>query len=171
MHFLSAKKYLLTWHLSSILHPRARGQIALGRVWCWERFMRCNIRISIKLSTISRKMSIIWTEHFNRLIQNLNIKSFFAAEKDFGKNKNYSAYSCCQWVSVQYLLNIPVTAKYWLNGRKMGQIAALLSPGCQLVSISGQSSAVKRSIGFTIGFHNYGQGPSRAFSWLKVPTQ
>ena len=31
-------------------------------------------------------------------------------------------------------------------------------------------SAVKRSIGSTTGFHNHGEGPTRAFSWLKAPT-
>ena len=32
-----------------------------------------------------------------------------------------------------------------------------------------QTSAVKLSIGSTIGFHNH--GPTRAFSWLKAPTR
>ena len=31
-------------------------------------------------------------------------------------------------------------------------------------------SAVKRFIGFTIGFHNHREGPTMTFSWLKAPT-
>ena len=51
-------------------------------------------------------------------------------------------------------------------------------PGPQPVSgwydevVEGKTtSAVKRSIGSTTGFHNHGEGPyTRAFSWLKAPT-
>ena len=77
-------------------------------------------------------------------------------------------------------LRLTYCQKGWGTPRKCHILGSPLPQKCQvdhMMSLGSlrticrvSSSAVKRPIGFKIGFHNYGEAPTRAFSLLKAPT-